>query len=193
MVNEKEAIESFLEEGTAEAFCLIFEVVYDRVRRYYLLNGLDSMTAEDLAQNVALTVYQRAGEVRNKEFFFGWLFAVARNELANYRRKCRSRFEIVEFEPLGAELDELLIVPTEVPSNILLQEWLEQIEPADRDLIVLRFVEEMSYKELAVALEIPLGTVKSRLFKAKNKISKIIGTANPSLTKKTKFRKSSEQ
>jgi RNA polymerase sigma-70 factor (ECF subfamily) len=52
------------------------------------------------------------------------------------------------------------------------QEWLICLEPAERDLIILRFVEDLGYEELALALGIPTGTVKWRLFNAKKKLSK---------------------
>jgi RNA polymerase sigma-70 factor, ECF subfamily len=155
-----------------------YEAIYARVRRFFMLRGLDSMTAEDLAQNVALKVYQRAGEVKDRALFYGWLFAVARNELHDLRRRHRLLAEMVEFEPLSGELSELLSAPPEVLNDALLQEWLAHLEPAERDLIVLRFVEELSYEELAVALGVPLGTVKSRLFHAKRRLSEIIESAH---------------
>lgn len=177
MGNEAKAIEAFLETNSAEAFCLAYEAIYARVRRFFALRGLDEMTAEDLAQNVALKVYQRAGEVRDKALFYGWLFAVARNELCDFLRRRCPPVEMVEFEPLSAELSELLSEQPAVNEAGLLEEWLAPLTAAERELIVLRFVEELSYEELALALDVPVGTIKSRLFNAKKKLSQIIGAA----------------
>jgi RNA polymerase sigma-70 factor (ECF subfamily) len=55
-----------------------------------------------------------------------------------------------------------------------MMDLLKALEPADRDLIVLRFVEGLSYEELAVALKLPLGTVKWRLFNARKKLLRVI-------------------
>ena len=58
-------------------------------------------------------------------------------------------------------------------------EWVSYLEPAERDIIILRFIEELSYEELSVALEVPIGTVKWRLFNAKKKLAPIIRASQP--------------
>jgi RNA polymerase sigma-70 factor (ECF subfamily) len=59
-----------------------------------------------------------------------------------------------------------------------LMELLKSLEPAERDLVVLRFVEGLSYEELAVALEIPLGTVKWRVFNTRKKLARLVGASS---------------
>jgi RNA polymerase sigma-70 factor (ECF subfamily) len=178
-VNEKQYLAEFLLQRTEEAFCALFEAVYARVRRYFVLRGLDVMTAEDLAQNVLVIVYRRASEVREPELFLGWLFAVARNELLRHVRQARRHVETVEYEPLSAGLAEQLYGEPAEWHTSQLQEWLSYLEPAERDLLVLRFVEELSYEELALALALPLGTVKWRLYNAKQKLARIIQETTP--------------
>jgi len=173
-VEEKQALELFLLTGTEEAFCALFEVLYAKVRRYFLLRGLDRMTAEELGQNVMFIVYRRAGEVREKDLFYGWLFKVARNELSRHWRQHRPQGELVAFEPLSAELAARLTTEIEAARNSQFYEWMTYLEPAERELIMLRFIEELSYEELAVTFAIPLGTVKWRLFNAKKKLAQII-------------------
>ena len=178
-MEEKKYLAEFLLQRTEEAFCALFEAVYVRLRRYFLLRGLDVMTAEDLAQNVLVIVYRRADEIREPELFMGWLYAVARNELMRHLRESRRQVETVEYEPLGTELAEKFFNEPEGLQNLRLQDWLSYLEPAERDLIVLRFVAELSYEELAIALTLPLGTVKWRLFKAKQKLAQIIREKTP--------------
>lgn len=173
-MDEKQTIELFLTTGSEEAFCALFESVYPRVRRYFLLRGLDGMTAEDLAQEVLLTVYRRAAGVRDLKLFHGWLFAIARNELMRHWRQQQARPATTELEPLSDELTDTLFIEPAVLRDSRFQSWLAWLEPAERDLIVLRFVEELSYEELATVFDIPTGTVKWRLFNAKKKLSQII-------------------
>ncbi len=174
-LEEKQAIELFLETRTEESFCALFESFYARIRRYFLLRGLESSIAEELAQNVMFIAYQRAGDVREKEQFYGWLFKVAKNEMLRHWRQQRVRSEIAEFEPLGEYLGELLTTEVEMTRNSDFSDWMSYLEPAERELVILRFVEELSYDELAVALGIPIGTVKWRLFNAKKKLASVIG------------------
>lgn len=178
-MNDRQAIENFLLTGTEESFCALFEVVYPRLRRYFLLRGLEISEAEDLAQNVMVIVYQRGKEVREKEFFQGWLFKVAKNEMTRYWRQQQTRHRIAPMEPLNDELAERLMTEMKLASHSDFVDWLSYLEPAEREIIILRFVEELSYEELAVAFGIPVGTVKWRLFNAKKKLAPIINASLP--------------
>ena len=173
-MEDRRTIENFLLTGADEDFCALFEIVYPRVRRYFLLRGIEVWEAEELAQDVMVIVYQRAGEVREKEFFNGWLFKVAKNELARFWRRRQTRNRIAGMEPIDDELAERLMTEMEVAGSSDFAEWVSYLEPAERDIVILRFVEELSYEELAVALGIPIGTVKWRLFNAKKKLAPII-------------------
>jgi RNA polymerase sigma factor (sigma-70 family) len=177
LLEEKQAIELFLETRTEESFCALFESFYTRIRRYYLLRGLETTIAEELAQNVMFIAYQRAGDVRDKGLFCGWLFKVAKNEMLRYWRQQRARREIAEFEPLSEYLAEMLTTEMETLRNSDFTDWMGYLEPAEREIVILRFVEELSYEELAVALAIPIGTVKWRLFNAKKKLAAVIGAS----------------
>jgi RNA polymerase sigma-70 factor (ECF subfamily) len=170
-VEERQVIECFLTTRTEEAFCALFEAICARVRRYFLLRGLDKMTAEDLAQNVFVKVYRQVGELREAEHFYGWLFAIVRHEMISYWRRERSRPAQVELDLLNDWQRDYLMMEPEVISAMRLMDLLSPLDPADRDLILLRFVEGLSYEELATALNLPLGTVKWRIFKARKKLA----------------------
>lgn len=175
----KQAIENFLMTGTEESFCALFEFVYPRLRRYFLLRGMEGGEAEDLAQNVMVIVYQRAGEIRETGLFYGWLFKVAKNELSRFWRQRQSRQRIAEMEPLDDSLAAQLMTEMELDSHSNFSEWMSYLEPTEREIIVLRFIEDLSYEDLAVALGIPVGTVKWRLFNAKKKLVPIINATAP--------------
>ncbi len=185
-LNDRHAIEEFLLTGAEEAFCGLFESVYPRVRRYFLMRGMEAGEAEDLAQNVMVIVYQRAGEVRETGSFYGWLFQVAKNELARYWRQRQTRNRIAEMEPLDDEIANKLMTEMEVAGSSDFAEWVSYLEPAERDIVILRFIEELSYEELAVALDIPIGTVKWRLFNAKKKLAPIIKASLPKPARRIK-------
>lgn len=182
-MNEEQAVAHFLQTGTAEAFCLMFGAVYNRVRRYFVFGGLDEMTAEDLAQNVLLKVYKHAKELNRAENFHAWLFKIARNELISYHRKSEARIEMVEFDGLDAHSPDLALTGEGEFSRSQLMEWLDELESGDRELLTLRFVEGLSYEELAKVLELPIGTIKSRLFYVRRRLARIIETSNPYLTR----------
>lgn len=168
-MDERTALRLFLHDRDEEAFCALFVAVYPRVRRYFLLRRLDAPTAEDLAQTVLFKVYQKAAELRDAALFQGWLFAIARNELLQHWRQQQARIETVELEPLA----DSFTVPPAGSWQEEFDEWLRLLEPNERELVLLRFVEGLTYEELAAALGIPLGTVESRLFSVRKKLLRI--------------------
>lgn len=182
-VENRTVIEQFLVSRTEEAFCALFEVACLRVRRYFLLRGLDLSTAEDLTQNVLLKVYIQIGDLHTAENFYGWLFTIARNEMISYWRGKQARVETVEIESLSNEQTVgLTIEPLAMP-EIRLMEWLKALDPTDRDLVVLRFVEGLTYEELAKVLSLPIGTIKWRIFNTRKKLSNIISPFSENITR----------
>jgi len=149
-----------------------------------MLRGIEAGEAEEMAQDVMVIVYQRAGEIREKDFFNGWLFKVAKNELARFWRQRQIRNRIAGMEPLEDEMAEQLVTEMEVAGSSNFAEWVSYLEPAERDIIILRFVEELSYEELAVALGVPVGTIKWRLFNAKKKLAPIIKALHPTTARR---------
>lgn len=168
----------FQSRRSEEAFAALFASAYAPVRRYFLLRALDAATAEELAQNVFLIVYQRAGDLREPALFSGWLFAIARNELLQHWRRSQTR---ASQTLLDDALAEQLWHEPEAGNAWRMEAWLNRLEPAERDLAVLRFVAGLSYEELAVALDAPLGTIKWRLYQLKKKLAQIIETEEPHL------------
>ena len=132
------------------------------------------MVAEELAQNVLFTVYQRIGDLREEDLFYGWVFKIARNELLQHVRRQEWRGRLAKFEPLSEELAGT-VAEIQSPPAIQFYEWMEHLEPDEREIIMLRFIEGLSYEELVVALSLPLGKVKWRVFNAKKRLAQIIG------------------
>lgn len=162
---------------SAESFCAVFDLLYPQVRRYFMARGVEQMAAEELAQNVLFIVYQRIGDLREKELFFGWLFKIARNEMLQHERQRQRRSRIAEFEPLDRELSDRMATEWDSPLNSRFHEWMTHLDAAEREIIMLRFIDELSYEELSVALALPLGTVKWRIFNAKKKLAQVITLA----------------
>ncbi|NOT61973.1 MAG: RNA polymerase sigma factor [Acidobacteria bacterium] len=172
MQDERQAAERYLETGTDDSFCELFEALYPRLRRYFALRGLELAAAEELAQNVMLIVYRKAATVRQAELFFGWLYRIARHELFHYRRQNKPAVETVELETMRAELEQRLHTGQAAATPVW--DLLERMEQGQRDLLVLRFVEELSYDELALVFEIPVGTAKWRVHSARQKLTALI-------------------
>jgi RNA polymerase sigma-70 factor (ECF subfamily) len=175
-LEDKRVVETFLKARTEESFAPLFAAFYVRIRRFFLLHGLATHIAEDLSQEVFLKVYRKANELRDADRFCAWMYAIARNVLISHWRQQKTRIVETELEALDQGATGVFVSGTEIP-KLRLMEWLEGLEPGERDLVILRFVDGLSYKELAVALNTPVGTIKWRISEVRRKLASII---NPS-------------
>lgn len=134
--------------------------VQPSLRRY--LAGLAGATdADDLLQDVLVIVVRRIGSLEDPKLFRPWVFRVASREAFRHVRKRRRWQERHDEE---AQLDEVA-APETRPADDQLRELLaaDTISPASRAVLILHFQEELSLPEVAAILDLPLGTVKSRL------------------------------
>ena len=136
---------------------------HEALYRYaYRLSG-SAADAEDLAQQVFLIAHQKIDQVRDAQSVRGWLFTVLRN---CYLKSCR--------KGLGLPIAELDVntLPAEPPSEAIdsqaLQEAINSLGEEFKLVVLMFYFEHQSYREIAEQLEIPLGTVMSRLARAKS-------------------------
>lgn len=172
-ITESQAVADFLTNRTEESFALLFEILYPKVLRYFVLRGTAASTAEELAQDVLTTVYRHSAALRDRQLFFGWIFRIARNQLLQHVRKhFKKEAETVWIEDLDVQSARQMRTGETSAGNI--REWLAQLEPVERQIMMLRYIEELGYQEIATALSLPLGTVKWKIFRAKAKLSETL-------------------
>ena len=116
---------------------------------------------------VYLQVFQRVGQFRGDSAFTTWLYRLTVNEAMQHLRRERSRrTRLLNLDPQ----DEQPNRGDQVEARELLACALEKIDPELRSVFLLREVERLSYSEIAAALEIPMGTVASRLNRAREEL-----------------------
>jgi RNA polymerase sigma-70 factor (ECF subfamily) len=172
-IAEGQAVADFLETRSEESFAVLFEILYPKVVCFFAARGTPQSTAEELAQDVLTAVYRHAAALRDRQLFFGWLFRIARNQLLQSLRKHRHDPDTVAIEDLDVGFARQLRTG-DVPADSELRSWLGCLEPQERQIMLLRYVEELGYQEIATALNIPLGTVKWKIFNAKAKLGETL-------------------
>jgi RNA polymerase sigma-70 factor (ECF subfamily) len=136
----------------------------DRVYRM-LVRLVGAQDAEDVAQQVYLQVFRQIHQFSGDSSFGTWLYRVTVNEaMQHLRRNRRHQFAILSWEPEDCKPDR----GQQSEMRQLLDRALAAIEPDLRLVFVLREVEHLSYEEIGAALEIPMGTVASRLSRARH-------------------------
>lgn len=162
-----------LRGGDVEAVAVLMERYQHRLYRYLLRIVRQPATAEDLFQQTWLRVMERIRNYDAQRSFEGWLFALAHNLAIDHLRRYRPE-SLDEPLPSGDARSEL--VPGTGPGaleQLLSQEragWLAgsvaELPLVFREVLTLRFEEEMKLEEIAAVLALPLGTVKTRLHRA---------------------------
>jgi RNA polymerase sigma-70 factor (ECF subfamily) len=139
------------------------------VYRYaFRLTG-SAVDAEDLVQQAFLLAHQRLAQLREPSKAAGWLMAIVRNCFLKAKRRLRPSEPLLE-EPLNGDDEEF---PDWVDPEQL-QLALRQLPDEARVILVLFFFEDCSYREIAEALEVPIGTVMSRLSRAKSRLRQLL-------------------
>ena len=148
----------------AEALLAASLPALERFFRFRVDNRAD---AEDLLQDVCVTVLQKADTLRSEDAFRAWLFTVARHKCIDYYR-ARARHTDVPFDTLSDAALTVGLYGRAEPEP--LDDLFAELDPRDRQLLYLCYVQRMPQAEVAKRLNIPVGTVKSRLFAVRRRL-----------------------
>jgi RNA polymerase sigma-70 factor (ECF subfamily) len=169
-----------VQRGDKSAFDLL--VIKYQHRIVHLVNRYvkDPSEAQDVAQDSFIKAYRALPDFRGDSAFYTWLYRIAINTAKNYLLARNRRFMDYELEIDDAEHVEnaLQLRNLDTPENLLMNEQIMSVIQAAIDklpeemriAITLREFEGMSYEEIADAMDCPIGTVRSRIFRAREAI-----------------------
>lgn len=146
--------------GTRTAFEILFDRHRDALWRFFRRRIADAGRAEELVQDVFVAILQNAKRYEPRSAFRSYLFGIAYNLLLAERRKGAAR----ELRPLTGDVTGPATNPERA---IWVRRALDSLDDGDREIVMLREYEELSYQEIADLLHLPLNTVRSRLFRAR--------------------------
>ena len=165
-------VKKVAKERNKIAFSEIFDFIAPKINAYYLKNNLSIDQAEELTQEVLSTIWLKA-ELFNpeKSKFITWSFTIARNKKIDFYRKNKkndiNEEDIRDFLYENNKSDDY-----EIESTI--KNITQELDENQKKLIKMSFFEQKSHKNIAAELEIPLGTVKSRIKATLNKLQKYL-------------------
>jgi RNA polymerase sigma-70 factor (ECF subfamily) len=180
--NADAALVKRVKQGERSAFDLLVAKYQHKILNLIMRYVKDPSEAMDVSQEAFIKAYNAMPSFRGDSAFYTWLYRIAINTAKNYlvaarRRPASLEFDITEteaFEPFANLRDG------DTPEHLLLTEEISNtIEKAIADLpdelrtaILLREVDGMTYEEIAQSMECPVGTVRSRIFRAREAIDK---------------------
>lgn len=170
-------------QGSSEAFTELFHRYKQPVYGFFCRRVSDPASAEELTQETFFALLRAAARYEPRALFRTYLYAISFKILRAHRRKAAFRAAF-----LGQR--NSLPDPTKrdaTESGLWVRRALEKLDPLDREIVMLREFEQLSYAEISDLLQLPLNTVRSRLFRARNALRELLDPSNataPSVAKK---------
>jgi RNA polymerase sigma-70 factor (ECF subfamily) len=181
---ERERLEQLLKQVAARrdrvCFAELFDYFAPRIKSFMMRKGVTSELAEDLVQETMVAVWTKAALYSSEKGTVStWIFTIARNlRIDRARRESSAHFtDIEDFDAASDEpgSDELL---NRAQEDGHVARALAQIPAEQREILILSYVDDVPQSEIAMRLQMPLGTVKSRMRLAYRRLKKLLETVN---------------
>ncbi len=178
-------VQQAINHGDQKAYAELLNNYRDSL--YFMLLKMTNspVDADDLTIEAFGKAFKNLHQYTIEYAFSTWLFRIAANNCIDYLRK-RNRIQYTSgISPGGEETDEYpsnLPSPNPGPEEMaiakqkiqLMREVVEKLKPHYRNLVEMRYFRELSYEEIAVELDLPLGTVKAQLFRSREFLYQIL-------------------
>ncbi|WP_397571609.1 sigma-70 family RNA polymerase sigma factor [Schlesneria sp. T3-172] len=161
--------------GRREAFGQLVERYQNRLFHslVHLLGSTED--AQDAAQDAFVQAFEKLGSFRGQSQFYSWLFRIAFNTAVSHKRKTRRMSVSLEARKDATGVEPSDANPSTEPSYALgvsdrqrlVQQALSELSDEFRTALVLKEMDGMSYEEIAELVEVPVGTVRSRIHRAR--------------------------
>jgi RNA polymerase sigma-70 factor, ECF subfamily len=157
-------------QGSSEAFTELFHRYKQPVFGFFCRRLSDPANAEELTQETFLALLRAAARYEPRALFRTYLYAIGFNILRAHRRKAAFRAVFLGYRNAFADPSK----QDATESGLWVRRAVEKLDPLDREIVMLREFEQLSYAEIADLLQLPLNTVRSRLFRARTALRELL-------------------
>jgi RNA polymerase sigma-70 factor (ECF subfamily) len=164
--------------GQSDAFTALFERYKQPLSGFFRRRLSDPAQAEELSQETFIAILRSAPHYQPSALFRTFLYSIALRILRAHRRKSAFRATFFGEQPVGHEPSS----HTNPVVDLFMREAMAQLSNLDREVLLLREFEQLSYAEIAELLALPLNTVRSRLFRARTALHDLLLAPAPTRT-----------
>lgn len=157
--------------GNKQAYAHIINKYKNQLYATILRMTRNPQNAQDLVQEAFIKVYQQLGKYDNKGSFSNWMYRVAINHCMDEFRKKSYKMKVVEIKEeklVNSHHPEVIFLKKE--KNRQLERLIADLPEDERMIILLRYVNELSYSEISELCELPVSSVRNKLHRAKIKM-----------------------
>lgn len=180
-----EAVAVLVQNGDAESFGILMERYEEKLLRYGRKFLSDREDVKDIVHDVFLQSYKNLKSFDAKQRFSPWIYRIAHNAFVNeLRRKSRRPFALPDFDSLlsyAVYEDPAEAERERADMRQMAEQGLSMLKASEREILILFYMEELSYKEIAEVLKMPMGTVSVRLSRAKKALRAAYDSLNISV------------
>lgn len=167
-------------EGDSIAFDTLFTRHSDSIHAMLMKYTSNTDDVNDLMQEAFMKAFLKIGLYNPKYDFGAWIYTIARNTFVDFSRSRKSN--ALNPQNLSPEIDSTAQSSSPTPEDyiinaqqrIQIERYISMLPEDYRQLFELRFLDEYSYEEIAEKLDIKLGTVKTRIFRVRNMMCRLI-------------------
>ena len=160
-------------DGDESAYSSLVVKHKDKVRNLVFLTLGDSEYVDDISQDVFISVFHKLKDFRFQSKFTTWLYRITVNKCRDYLRKKRVRSIFVPIKE-GTQMPSVRLRPESIDIPELVRKGISKLPEKLKIPLVYRDIDGLSYKEIAEKLECEVGTVKSRIFRARESLKLIL-------------------
>jgi len=160
-------------DGDKSAFQILVKRHKEKVRNIIYITMNNSALVDDIAQDVFITVYRNLKHFRYESQFTTWLYRITVNRCKDYLRKMNVRKIFSPIEE-GSELSEYPIPVENNDISRIVMDAISKLPVKLRMPLILKDIEGFSYQEISESLNCEMGTVKSRIFRGREKLKEIL-------------------
>lgn len=183
---DQDLIQSAIGQGDQRAYAELMRLYWNPVYEMLLKKSKDENIADDLTIETFGKAFQNLTQFTPEFAFITWINKIASNHFIDHKRKTKRQTLSIDntFEDSEGHIYCPPGIPCEQPDPeenfirkqkaILMHEVVERLKPHYRNLIDLRYFKEYSYQEIAAELNMPLGTIKAQLFRARELLFTIL-------------------
>lgn len=177
-LSDEEIVSAITQKGETDLFGILYNRYSDKVYRKCLTFVRDKDVAQDMVQDVLLKVFTQLSKFKGNSRFSTWLYAVTYNFCVEYYRK-NNRYTTVDIQegPDYSESDDSDEKELLAARAHQLNQALDQIPPEEKMILLSKYQDGASIKELMVQLDISESAVKMRLSRARKRIKHLIDEA----------------
>ena len=158
-----------IQAGKIKKFEKLIDYYKHRLYGYIFKQVRNKEDSEDVLQEVFIKVYRKLDQYDSEQNFTSWIVTITRNTIMDYFRRKKPKSELI---------DDLDMVDSETPEKVFLEKSfsrvldnkISQLPDKYRELILLKYFEELTYDEISITLSMPINQVKWQLHQARKKL-----------------------